>query len=130
MTQLLLNPHDPIVSVYRPTFVSLDDTIAVQSANILGPVYWVCRRPPAEVLGSLLEEFTGVYLDHDYVARVDLPGRQAGHALPGVVKTWSPGRVNALLAVILQMELDGRSAAFISAAINDIINTQTLTEAA
>ena len=107
-------------SVYRPNWASLDDLPAPSPDT----AYWVCRRPPAEVLGALLEEFTGVYLDHAVVAQVELPNRRTSYPLPAVIKTWPARRTDALLAVILQMELDSQPAAFITTAINDLTNPQ------
>ncbi len=117
---------ESIASVYRPDCACLDDVTAVRHE----PAYWVCRRPPVEVLGALLIEFTGVYLDHKNVAQVELPGRRTNHKLPASVQSWPPRQLDALLAVILQMELDGRSPAFIEAAINELTNPEPLREAA
>lgn len=115
---------------YRPAWENLDDLAAIRESTAPEPQYWICRRPPVEVLGALLEEFTGVYLDHDDIAHVHLTHRQAVHPLPPMVRHWPAPQLNALLGVILQMELDGQADGFITATIHDLTQPQLHSEAA
>ena len=124
-----MNPT-PLCTPYRPAWESLDDLAAIREPATPEPQYWICRRPPAEVLGALLEEFSGVYLAPDDVAHVHLSHRQARHPLPPVIRNWPVAQLNALLAVILQMELDGQDDTFITATIHDLTNPQPHSEAA
>jgi hypothetical protein len=116
--------HAPVCTPYRPAWESLDDLAAIRNAEAAPPQYWICRQPPTEVLGALLEEFSGVYLGHDDAAHVCLQHRQARHPLPASVRHWPASRLNALLGVILQMELDGQSDGFIAGAIQDFTQPQ------
>lgn len=115
---------------YRPHIVSLDDLATIRNTDEYEPPYWISRQPPREVLGALLEQFSGIYLDHDLVARVELGYRQTQHPLPPAVRDWPADRLNALLAAILQMELDGQSDLHIAAAIAELTLKNPLQEAA
>lgn len=51
-----------------------DAAIADAAVSLPGNIFWLCSRPPAQVLGQLVEDFRGAWVEGDSII-INLDGR-------------------------------------------------------